>query len=143
MQSIELICNVTCVNANTYCIKYSIYLPFSLCAVYIGLAPGYSQEIGNCLVFIGVGIGNAVQFLLSEYITTEANLYTLMTLSVIAVHLFFIADKHFGSGSGRRSCCGRQHAEKIVGGQPVECAESTGKTQYVSLHTAHLLSCVH
>lgn len=110
--------------------KYILYkctFPFPLSAVYIGLAPGYSQEIGNCLVFIGVGIGNAVQFLLSEYITTEANLYTLMTLSVIAVHLFFIADKHFGSGSGRRSCCGRQHVEKTVGGQPVECAESTGK----------------
>ena len=58
-----------------------------------------------------------------------------MTLSVIAVHLFFVADKHFGSGSGKRSCCGRQHVEKTVGGQPLECAESTGK------NTVCLLTC--
>lgn len=123
-------------------ILYKCTFPFPLSAVYIGLAPGYSQEIGNCLVFIGVGIGNAVQFFLSEYITTEANLYALLTLSVVAVHLFFVADKHFGSGSSRRSCCGRQNVENTVGRQqPVECAESTGKDTVVCMY-AYICACI-
>ena len=103
-----------------------ILLP--LCAVYVGIAPGYSQEIGNCLVFICTGIGNSVQFALSEYISAKTNLYVLLTLSLLAAHLFAIADSHFGSGSGRRSCCSRKHAEQTVDERTEEEHEHTDST---------------
>ena len=107
--------------------------------MYTGLAPGYSQEIGNCLVFIGVGIGHSVQFVVSEYISAEANLFVFLIISVTAVHLFVVADSHFGSGSSsRRSCCSRKHDEnsKTVNGQPEVLTELAGNA------TQHLHACI-
>lgn len=106
--------------------------------MYTGLAPGYSQEIGNCLVFIGVGIGHSVQFVVSEYISAEANLFVFLIISVTAVHLFVVADSHYGSGSSsRRSCCSRKHDEnsKTVNGQPEVLTELAGNaTTFTCLH---------
>lgn len=107
--------------------------PFRL--VYTGIAPGYSQETGNCLVFIGVGIGHSVQFVLSEYISAEANLYVHLILSLTAVHLFVVADSHFGSGSSRSSCHSRKRDEKTVNSQPEVPTESAGNDT-----TLHMLA---
>ena len=61
-----------------------------------------------------------MQFVLSEYISADANLYVLLTLSLLAVYLFAIADGHFGSGSGRRSCCNMRRVETTVDGETEE-----------------------
>ena len=108
-------------------------------AVYTGLAPGHSQDIGICIALIGMGLGFSVQFVLSERISAESNLYILLTVSVAAVYLFVIADHHFGSGRKRRgNCCERKRVEKTVNGQPEELAASDGMSTLHSLyHTIH------
>ena len=81
--------------------------------MYTGVAPG-SSETGYSALIIGSCIGNAIQFILSAYITAEANLYVIMTMSLLAVPLFSVADIHFGSGRNRL-CCGKKQAVETSG----------------------------
>ena len=93
--------------------------PF-LSAVYTGIAPGRGQDIGICIALFGMGLGFSVQFVLSERISAEANLYVLMTISVGAVYMFVMADSNFGTGRRRRerrSCWRRKHEERAPNGQ--------------------------
>ena len=120
------------------CLYFSFEMCPPVCAAYTGIAPGHSQEIGVCIALLGMGLGFCIQFVLSVYISAEANLNILLTVSVGAVYMFVIADNHFGSGSYRR-CCKRKHDERTVNGQLEERTESTGKN---TLHL-HLRTCLH
>ena len=95
--------------------------------MYTGIAPGYSQEIGNCLVFIAIAFGNSLQFVMSEYVSGKVNLYILLTMSAVAVPMFAIADLHFGSGgSSRRACCKKPYEKAVDKGVTGENTDSTG-----------------
>ena len=97
---------------SSYCIIiYSVASLILLCTVYSGIAPGYSQEIGYSLFVIASCFGNSIQFVLSENVTPEVNLYVLLTLSALAVPLFSTADLHFGSGRSRHCCRRKQSVE--------------------------------
>ena len=85
--------------------------PFIFCAAYTGIAPERAQGTGYSVLVAASSIGQSVQFILSEYITHEVNLYVILTVSALAVPLFSTADLHFGSGRSRHCCRGKQAME--------------------------------
>ena len=85
--------------------------PSIFCAAYAGIAPERAQGTGFSVFVAASSIGQSVQFILSENVTHEVNLYVILTLSALAVPLFSTADHHFGSGRSRH-CCRRKQAVK-------------------------------
>ena len=77
--------------------------------MYTGIAPELTKNIGYSVLVAVSATGQSIQFVLSETITPEVNLYILLTLTALAVPLFSTADLHFGSGSSRH-CCKRKRA---------------------------------
>lgn len=123
---------------NSFLLVFFFWMCPPVCAVYTGIAPGHSQEIGVCIALLGMGLGFCIQFVLSVCISAEANLNVLLTVSVGALYMFVIADNHFGSGNYRRTCCRRKHDERTVNGQIEERTESNGKN---TLH--YMRTCLH
>lgn len=79
--------------------------------MYTGIAPELTKNTGYSVLVALSASGQSIQFVLSETVTPEVNLYILLTLTALAVPLFSIADLHFGSGSSSsRHCCKRKRA---------------------------------
>ena len=80
-------------------------------AAYSGTAPGDSK-IGYSVLVMGHAGTQVVQFILSEFITPEENLYLILVTTILAVPLFTIADIHYGSGT-RRNICGKKRPASV------------------------------
>ena len=72
-------------------------------AAYSGTAPGDSVTGYSALV-VEHTVVEVIQFFVSEYISTEANLFVILVITILAVPLFTIADIHYGSGTSRNIC---------------------------------------
>ena len=99
-------------------------------AAYSGTAPGDSK-IGYSLLVMGHTGTQVVQFILSEIITPEENLYLILVTTILAVPLFTIADIHYGSGTSR-NICGKKKPV-VVENEHTELVFSSSKEKGMTL----------
>ena len=101
-------------------------------AAYSGTAPGDSK-IGYSLLVMGHTGTQVVQFILSEIITPEENLYLILVTTILAVPLFTIADIHYGSGTSR-NICGKKKIPISVENGDIKC-EPVGSSKEKGMPT--------
>ena len=109
-------------------------------AAYSGTAPGDSVT-GYCALVMEHTGANAIQYFVSEYISTEANLYVLLVITILAVPLFTVADIHYGSGTSRNICGKKRPASEDNGCtqcEPVSSSQENGKcVRWLAPHNTH------
>ena len=62
---------------------------------------------------------HVVQYLLSEFISAETNLYVILVITILAVPLFTVADIHYGSGTSR-NICGKKKKAVVVANRGIQ-----------------------
>ena len=78
-----------------------------------------------------------IQFFVSEYISTEANLFVILVITILAVPLFTIADIHYGSGTSRNICGKKKLA--MTENKSAKC-EPTSSSQEIIKNTGKYIS---
>ena len=78
-----------------------------------------------------------IQFFVSEYISTEANLFVILVITILAVPLFTIADTHYGSGTSR-NICGKKKLS-VTDNKSAKC-EPTSSSQEIIKNTGKYIS---
>ena len=78
-----------------------------------------------------------IQFILSKFISTEANLFVILVITILAVPLFTIADTHYGSGTSRNICGKKELA--MTENKSAKC-EPTSSSQEIIKNTGKYIS---
>ena len=84
--------------------------------------------IGYSVFVIGLAGSEAVQYILSQFLSTTENLYVLLVTTILAVPLFTVADIHYGSGTSR-NICGKKRPPDLVENGNIQCEPASSSKE--------------